>query len=116
LKEWELTPLIKEVREKHPEIDFDKQRRIEKEVSNYIQDKFSFVVFRMDDKEKRLKFESKIISTLSSCDLCNSSSGWLGLNSPKEKIRSGGLWLVNEVNKGELSDEEMAELRDILQS
>ncbi|GAH75261.1 unnamed protein product, partial [marine sediment metagenome] len=40
-----------------------------------------------ENKSKRLKFESKIISTVSLCDECKTSSNWIGLSSPKEKIR-----------------------------
>jgi len=114
LSDWELTPLIREVRIKNPNIDFDKQEKIEKEVSKVIRDNFSFSIISIEDKERRLELESKIISTISCCEECKPSQNWLGLSSPKEKIRESGLWLVNELWKTPLSDEEMGELKQML--
>ena len=67
LKDWELTPLIREVRLKHPNIDFEKQAKIEKEVSGIIRENFSFSIIPIDNKVRRLELESKIISTISLC-------------------------------------------------
>jgi hypothetical protein len=114
IKQWELTPLIREVRESHPEIDFEKQKQIEKLVTKYIQDNFSFIVFRIDDKDERLKIESKIISNISLCEGCRQSINWLGNFSPKDKIKESGLWLVNELYKDGFSKEELEELKKIL--
>jgi len=62
-----------------------------------------------------LKIESKIISTISLCEECKPSHNWLGLFSPKEKIRDSGLWLVNELYKEPLSDKETEDLKNILE-
>lgn len=115
LEKWELTPLIKQVREAHPEIDFRKQREVERQVTRYIQENFSFVVFEIKDKTKRLEFESKIISTVSSCKKCPASKNWFGRYSPKEKIRKSGLWLVNELYKEPLSESELKEIKQQIQ-
>jgi hypothetical protein len=116
LKKWELDLTPKKSRNAHSSrIDFDKQKEIEKRVTKYMQENFSFVVFEINDKEKRLEIESKIISTVSSCEECKPSKNWLGLFSPKEKIRKSGLWLVNELWKTPLSDEDMIELKETLQ-
>jgi hypothetical protein len=110
LKEWELDLTTREGKEKFGSlIDKEKQKRIEKEVSDYIQNNFSFIVFPIENKEKRLEIESKIISTISLCNDCKPSSNWLGLYSPKDKIKESGLWLVNELNKKEISNEELEE-------
>jgi len=115
LKQWELDLTTKEAKEKHfDSVDFEKQKQIEKQVSKYIQDNFTFVVFQIDDKDKRLELESKLISTISLCDECKPSENWFGLFSPKEKIRQGGLWLVNELWKTPLSGEDIEELKQIL--
>lgn len=76
----------------------------------YLRERFSFVVFVVDDKAERLTLESKMISTLSHCEQCKPSEGWLGLESPKDRIRESGLWLVNELYKEPLSSEDMARL------
>jgi len=114
LSDWDLTPLIREVRIKHPNIDFDKQEKVEKEVSKVIRDNFSFSIIPIENKERRLELESKIISTISHCNECKSSQNWLGLSSPKEKIRKSGLWLVNELWKTPLYNEDVDELKNLL--
>jgi hypothetical protein len=68
-------------------------------------------VFRVDDKSERLNLESKIISTVSRCEQCRPSGGWLGLRSPKDRIRESGLWLVNELYKEPLSATDVERLR-----
>ena len=115
LKQWELDLTPRKSKEEHSgKIDFEKQGFIEKKVSDYIRNNFSFIVFEVDDKEKRLDLESKIISTISLCDECKPSVNWLGLSSPKEKIRQSGLWQVNELYKMPLSSKDMDELKQLL--
>ena len=115
LEKWELDLTTRNAKDKYSNsIDFDKQKEIEKRVTKYIQENFSFVVFQIDDKDKRLNFESKIISTVSLCEECKPSKNWLGNFSPKEKIRKSGLWLVNELWKTPLNDEDMIELKQLL--
>src|SRR3989344_2736049 len=114
LEKWELDLTTKKSKDKFSNrIDFERQNEIEKKVSKYIQDNFSFVVFKIDDKQKRLEFESKIISTISLCKECKPSMGWLGLYSPKEKIRKSGLWLVNELYKTPLLNQDMIKLKQM---
>ncbi|MFZ3058975.1 MAG: hypothetical protein WA102_04470 [Candidatus Methanoperedens sp.] len=112
LEKWELDLTSKKAKENYTNfIDFNKQKEIENKVTKELQDNFSFVAFQVDNKEKRLELESKIISTVSLCNECKPSNNWLGLFSPKEKIRKSGLWLVNELNNEPLSDEDMNELQ-----
>jgi len=115
LEQWEIDLTTKDAKNQYSDsIDFDKQKEIEKRVTKFIQDNFSFVVFQVDDKNKRLEIESKIISTVSLCGECKPSEKWLGNFSPKEKIRESGLWLVNELWKTPLSDKDMIELKQML--
>lgn len=112
LKQWEIDLTTKDSRKKFSDsINLEKQKQIEKQVSDYIQKNFSFIVFPIKDKEKRLEMESKIISTISKCQECKPSQNWLGKFSPKEKIRKSGLWQVNELYKQPLTYEEINELR-----
>lgn len=100
LKYWELDLMTKKAKEKFSSlVDFDYQRSVEEEVSQYIQENFSFCVFEIKNKEGRLEIESKLISTVSWCEDCKPSDKWLGCDSPKEKIVKSGLWLVNELYK-----------------
>jgi hypothetical protein len=111
---WELDRTSRAVRNQHGGIDTDRQNAIEKAVSDYIRDHFSFVVFRVDDKVERLMLESKMISTVSLCDACPPSAQWLGQFSPKRKIRESGLWLVNELYKVTLSLRDLERLPAVL--
>ncbi len=114
LEKWELDLTTRNAREKYfSVVDFERQEEIEKRVSKRIQDNFTFAVFQIDHKEKRLHFESRIISTVSLCDDCKPSKSWLGLFSPKARIRRSGLWLVNELWKTPVSDNDLEELKQI---
>ncbi len=95
-------------------IDHARVKAVEKQVTDYIQRNFRFVVFRVDDKEKRLSLESAIISTVSLCEKCQPSDNWLGRHSPIEKIRQSGLWLVQKLNRTPLSNGEFGELRRLV--
>jgi hypothetical protein len=115
LKKWELDLTSRSEKNKHiASVDFAKQRKIESNVSGYIRKNFSFVVFEIADKNKRLELESRIISTVSLCDECKPSKNWLGLFSPKQKIRESGLWLVNELYKKPLSATDMKKIKGLL--
>ena len=115
LEQWELDLTSRKAKEEYTaSIDFEKQKGTEKRVSQYIQTNFSFVVIEVEAQEERLEFESKIISTISLCDECSPSSDWLGLFSPKEKIRKSGLWLVNELFKEPLSDEDVQLIKNLV--
>jgi len=112
---WELDLTTKNEKEKYKEIiDFKKQNEIEKEVTKYIQNNFSFIIFEIANKEKRLEIESKIISTVSLCDKCKQTEKWLGNFSPKNKIRESGLWLVNELWKEPLNYENIEYIKNII--
>jgi hypothetical protein len=111
LQYWDIDLTTRKARDEYDsKINHEYQKEIEMEVSRYIQDNFSFVVFEVDDKIKRLSIESKLISTISLCDECNQSYGWLGNNSTKSKIVDSGLWLVNELYKTPFTSHEIAEL------
>ncbi len=115
LEQWELDLTSKKSKEKNLHlIDLSKQKEIEKKFTEYIQNNFSFIVLKIDDKKRRLESESKLISTVSLCRECRPSKNWLGLFSPKEKIVKSGLWLVNELYKEPLSDKETDELKNYL--
>jgi len=115
LAKWDLDLTTKAAKAKYAgKINFKKQAEIENQVSKYIQSKFSFVVFQVDQKDKRLELESKIISTVSLCDECSSSKEWLGLFSPRSKIRESGLWLVNNLYKEQFRKGEIRVLKEFV--
>jgi len=111
LEKWDLDLTTRAAKEKYSRsIDFKKQKRVERRVSKYIQNSFTFCILQVDNKSKRLKLESKIISTISCCWECGGSKEWLGNYSPKSKIKESGLWLVNELWKIPLTCKELESL------
>ncbi|MHC1740627.1 MAG: hypothetical protein AB9897_05895 [Anaerolineaceae bacterium] len=116
LAQWEIDLTTREARiEFGNAIDPSKLAEIEHRVSEYIRSHFCFVVFPVLEKQDRLKWESRIISTVSKCEYCNPSTNWLGSYSPKKKIQESGLWLVNELHQQHLSKSEMSELLRLLE-
>ena len=108
LSAWELDLTTSEAKKRYLEkTDAARQLEIERQISNHIQSRFSFAVVEVNAKEQRLRLESRMISTVSRCAECKPSDQWLGVFSPKEKIRRSGLWLVNELNKEPLSSEDI---------
>lgn len=93
LKYWDLDRTYKKVKAQWDEsIDFNYHRKLEKTVSRYIRENFSFSVFEVNGKEERRDIEAKLISTVSWCDGCQPSRRWIGKSSPKPKIVQSGLW------------------------
>ena len=111
---WELDLTTADAKKKHSEkIDWKKQKDIETKVTKYIKSNFTFCVFEVIDKKIRLDLESKIISTVSLCNICNQSKDWLGNYSPKIKIKESGLWLVNELYKTPLNNKDIKVLEKV---
>lgn len=87
--------------------DKEFEKKIERDITNYIQNNFSFVLISEDSKDKRLYLESKLISTVSGCPICKPSKDWLGNRSPIDKIRKSGLWQKQGLYKTPLSSEDL---------
>ncbi|PKO04039.1 MAG: hypothetical protein CVU41_19085 [Chloroflexi bacterium HGW-Chloroflexi-3] len=115
LEKWELDLTTRAAKDNFRfQIDHEKQKQVERQVSDYIQSHFWFVAFPVPQKEDRLILESRIISTVSLCPSCRPSPNWLGLFSPKEKIRESGLWIVNELYKQPLTQLEFENLKRMI--
>ena len=115
LKIWELDTTSKVNKEKFGHlIDKDFERQIEKEISCYIQANFSFALLEVSEKTDRLKFESRLIGTVSNCSECVPSDNWLGYDSPVDKIRKSGLWQVMELYSQPLNFEELKQVENWL--
>jgi len=97
-------------------VDVEFEKQIESQISNYIQENLSFCVFGNDNKKQRLFWESKIASTLAQSFELRPSSNWLGNYSPKEKIRTFGLWQVNGIDGECLTVNEFLDLVNIVNS
>lgn len=117
LEYWEMDLTSKKARQElEHKVDLNLKNITENKVSNYIQNNFSFATFQVNEKNKRMYFEKKLISTISLCSESNPSRDWLGNFSTKEKISKSGLWQVNELWKDSISDLEMEELSSILKA
>lgn len=115
LEQWNWDLTTRKAKETYGHlVDLSKQKKVERQVTGYIQSHFSFVVFRVDEKVQRLTFESRVVATVSWCDECCPSDNWLGLYSPRPKIRQSGLWQVNELYKEPLSETEFAKLGNLV--
>jgi hypothetical protein len=105
---WDLDLTTSKAKKQYAgQIDFEKQKDVERRVSEYMQNHLRFAVFEVLEKDQRLEIESRITSTVSLCADCRPSDGWLGLHSPKKKIRDSGLWQVNELYKTAFSADEL---------
>lgn len=117
LNDWEIDLTTKKAKEKYASsINLDYQQSIEQKVSAYIQVNFTFVVFPFADKDTRLDIESKLISTVSLCNVCKHSSDWFGLYSPKDKIRESGMWLVNKLYQTGFTEQDLDYLENVMVS
>ncbi len=95
---WDIDLTSKKARtEYQPFIKKDYQELIEKQVSDYIRDNFTFSVIEVLDKEERISLEKRLIEIVSSCNECYPSNNWLGKSSPVDKIRLSGLWQTQYV-------------------
>jgi len=112
---WELDFTTKVQREKNAHLkDEPFEKRLEKKITSYIQENLSFTLVEVNAKSKRLNLESRIISTISLCSNCKPSPNWLGLHSPKIRIRESGLWQVNELYKEPIRQNDLEELRKLV--
>lgn len=114
LKYWDLDITSKADKEKNLKyINLDFEQTIEQKISSYIQEKFSFCAFKLNNKADRLFWESKIIATLAQSEI-RPSSNWLGNYSPKTKIRQSGLWQVQGLQKPRMTLYELEKLKSII--
>lgn len=112
---WELDTTSKADKHQHlHKLDLVFEKQLERQISTYIQNHFWFVVLNCPDKNMRLELESRLISTVSWCTQCQTSTQWLGSYSPKEKIRQSGLWQVNELYKQPLDKKGLEQVQKTL--
>ncbi len=97
---WERDLTTKKVKDTYSSsIDFEKLKRIEKQVSEYMRNNLSFSVFEVATKENRHYMEKLLIKRVSEEKMFFPSKDWFGNFSPEEKIRSSGMWLKQHVAK-----------------
>ena len=90
----------------------------EEEISKYMRENFSFVVFEVETEAERLEWEERIVFTLSKAVILGQispSEKWLGKSSPKEKIKKSGLWQVEGIYIEELDKTDINKLKQIVE-
>lgn len=87
---------------------------VESEVSKYIRNHISFVVFSVEDKKERLRLETGIIASLAQDGDFKSSINWFGHFSPEQAIRNSGLWLKQHLTGNILLENEYIRLKEIV--
>lgn len=112
LQYWNLDLTSRKNRERYSSlVDSDKQAEVERQVTELIQERFSFTVLKVLDKGERLSLERSLIATVARCRECRPSEDWLGNYSPKSKIRDAGLWQEQHISAKPLRLEHIEELR-----
>ena len=89
----------------------------EEEISKYMRESFSFVIFEVETEEERLYWEERIVFTLSKAVILGQispSKNWLGNKSSKGKIRKSGLWQVEGIYIEELDKADVNRLMQIV--
>lgn len=95
LEQWNIDRTPRARRDEYAgKIDLEKLKKIEREVSDYIENNLSFAVISVENKQERLDTKATMISTIATCSDCRPSKNWLGLHHPNRKIRNAGLWNV----------------------
>lgn len=105
---WNYDTTSKESKDKYGfEINLTFEKELEKQITSFVKENFSFVVIKIDNKDVRLELEKRLIATINDCRECKPSNEWLGLSSPVEKIRNSGLWLVQGLKGRCLSEDDL---------
>lgn len=94
--------------------DIVKEKYYETKAADYIRKNMRIAVMKIDDASKRLPYEEAIIASLNKTKDFNSSSNWLGKNSPIEEIRMSGMWLSEGLNSNVLTAFEQDDLIELI--
>jgi len=107
LKVWKLDFMTREHRDlfSHKR-NINKEKGTETRITKIIRKEFSFRYICVDDQEKRMGLEARLIGTLASCPLCQPSPGWLGNHSPEIAKRKSRLWQVQHLKDKGLTEED----------
>ena len=91
---------------------------IEKQVSTYMRENFSFVVFEVETQKEREDWEEKLTSTLGQAGKNGliSFPNWLGKYSSNTNVKTSGLWQSDEMNGHPLNLKELEQLLQIIQN
>jgi hypothetical protein len=94
-------------------MDKEKNAEIERRVSKYLRENFTFTVFQVTDKDERLRMEEAIIAALNVEPTFRPCAKWPGLYSPETEIRESGLWLKRGLNGTPITENEFIRLLEL---
>jgi hypothetical protein len=110
LKIWNIDYTSKENRLKRNLLRYiEKERQIESEITKILRERFCFRFIILEGQEKRIGeqgLESRLIGTVSNCNICKPSENWLGRFSTIEQIRNGKVWLLQYVAAEGLTEQD----------
>lgn len=86
------------------------QKEIEKNVTKYMREKFTFVAFPVNSEPERLRLEKGIIATLSKSPDFKASADWFGRFSTEIRIVQSGMWLKQGLDGSPLSESEYSKI------
>ena len=96
---WDIDLTTRAMRDAYGDtIDAVRKAEVEDEVSAFLADEATFVVFPVSVREVRLDIEKYILATINACRECGPSSEWLGNDHPNAKVRKSGLWNIQGLN------------------
>lgn len=108
LQVWETDSMTRKKRESLGyKRDIDKEKRIESKITRILRDHFSVRFLLIGGQMERMGskgLESSLIGTIASCKLCKPSNNWLGIYSPKSRIKEYGLWLVQHLRANGINE------------
>lgn len=84
---------------------------LEQRISEITGSRFTIVTISVPQKNARLELEASLIATISQCEECSPSANWLGLASPKPKIKNSGLWQEQHLLADPMTSYQLNELR-----
>jgi len=120
LRVWNIDYMTSKNRREYGNLrDIGKEVEIERIISDRLRSTFSFKYLIVDERRNRMGsegLESALIGTIASCRICVPSKDWLGNHSPVDKIRHGGLWLVQHLDAPGLTDESFNEVNNAVLS
>jgi hypothetical protein len=91
----------------------EKNAVVEQQVSTYLWENFSFIVFPVDDIDERIRMKEAIIATLNADPTFVPSTKWFGLHSPETEIRASGLWLKHGLKGQPITETELVRLLEL---
>lgn len=94
--------------------ELEKEAALERRITELLRSRFSFRFLVAEREPERMGLESRLIRTLSRCEACRPSTGWLGNRSPKPQIRESGLWVTQYVGAPEIDEHDMRIVEDAI--